>query len=138
MRLIFGAIHDQPAHTLLARALTKLEVPKNTLWVKLVKVESAREIYQRGLGAHPKQRETSPCPLILGLELFSVVSHGGLPDVVALYEPISKAWSALGIAPSTYTLGMLSLIIPLRMTDQPPIHRSPGFCISCTMLVRSC
>lgn len=90
---------------------------KNTLWVEVVKVESAREMYQRALGSHPEQRETSPCPLMLGLDLFSIVPHGGLPDVLASYEPISKAWEALGITPSTYTLGMLLLTIPPRMTD---------------------
>ena len=41
----------------------KLEVPKNTLWVKLVKVESAREMHQRALGAHPEQRKTSSMSL---------------------------------------------------------------------------
>ena len=63
MRLILEAIHEQLAYTILARALTKLEVPKNALWVKLVKVESAREMYQRALGAHPEQRKTSSMSL---------------------------------------------------------------------------
>ena len=113
-----GAIYEQFTHTISARALSGLNV-RNALGVEVVRVVSAREMYQRALGAHPEQCETSPCRLMLGFDSFLVVSHGGLPDVLASYEPISKACVALGFTSSTYTLGMLSLTISLSMTDQP-------------------
>ncbi|EGO05375.1 hypothetical protein SERLA73DRAFT_83025 [Serpula lacrymans var. lacrymans S7.3] len=65
----------------------KAYVP-HQLWVR---AESAREMYQNAIGAHPDQ-----------------VPRGLIPGTLLDYEPIRGAWKALGLTPTTYSWELLA------------------------------
>jgi hypothetical protein len=68
-----------------------------------------REVYQRAFGAHHEQRRFAKVACLTDLDPSSPVPRGNLPDGLDSYQPISEAWQALGLTPSTYTWGMFSV-----------------------------
>ncbi|KAI0652778.1 cysteine proteinase [Trametes meyenii] len=59
--------------------------------VLYVKAESARDMYQTGIGAHISQ-----------------ISRGQLPDALVGYTPLRDSWQILGMTPSTYSWELLA------------------------------
>ena len=74
------------------------------IWVKL---DSAREEYQRAIGAHPDQSKLA----FLGdndLDLTVTVARGQLPQILSDYDKIDDPIVNLGLTKTTYSPGELN------------------------------
>lgn len=69
-------------------------------------VESAREMYQTGIGAHVNQSGYQcVCLIDIAKMIPLVVPRGQLPAALVGNEHLDKSWEALGMTPSSYSPG---------------------------------
>ena len=72
-----------------------------------VQLDSAREIYQTAIGAHPDQGY-----VILFMSRYSdkvnLIPRGGLSGwMLDVLQPLEASWKGLGLTPTTYSAGDL-------------------------------